>query len=511
MIALLDGTPFLRIHARWRRAELARLDPVAAQEKVLRDLLRRASGTRFHRDHRLAKAIGVADYQSAVPLRHYEDFWNEYWGGRYPVLDDVTWPGRIPLFANSSGTSTGRTKHIPVSTAMAAANRRAAIDLLVHHVANRPASRILAGRNFMLGGSTALERVASGVAAGDLSGIAAAGVPWWARPYFFPSGALGAIADWEEKTQRLAEQSLAANVRSLSGTPSWLLPFFDRLRALRPGSSRLFDWYPDMEMIAHGGISFAPYHAHFSELMKGGHAETREVYPASEGFVALADAGPDDGLRLLVDNGLFFEFVPLDELSAASPTRHWLDTAEIGVNYALVLTTCAGLWSYILGDTVRLVSRNPPRLVVTGRISWGLSAFGEHLIGEEIDKAVAAAAAEVKAGVADFTVGPVHSIDSGRSGHHLYVVEFVRRLTEGECCRFARAIDRELAALNKDYAEHRAGDFGMRPPEVRAVAAGSFARWMKARGKLGGQNKVPRVIADASAFQAAVAAIDCRD
>jgi hypothetical protein len=157
------------------------------------------------------------------------------------------------------------------------------------------------------------------------------------------------------------------------------------------------------------------------------------------------------------------------------------------------------------------VSRNPPRLVVTGRISWGLSAFGEHLIGEEIDKAVAAAAAEVNAGVADFTVGPVHSIDSGRSGHHLYVVEFVRRLTEGECCRFARAIDRELAALNKDYAEHRAGDFGMRPPEVRAVAAGSFARWMKARGKLGGQNKVPRVIADASAFQAAVAAIDCRD
>ena len=508
---MLDGTPFLRVHARWRRAALACLDAVAAQEKVLQDLLRRANGTRFCRDHALATATGVGDYQSAVPLRRYEDFWSEYWGGRYPVLEDVTWPGRIPLFANSSGTSTGTTKHIPVSIAMAAANRRAAIDLLVHHVANRPASRILAGRNFMLGGSTALERVASGVAAGDLSGIAAAGVPWWARTYFFPSGALGAIPDWEEKTRRLAEQSLAADIRSLSGTPSWLLPFFDRLRALRPGSSRLVDWYPRMEMIVHGGISFAPYRARFAELMEGGHAETREVYPASEGFVAVADAAPDDGLRLLVDNGLFFEFVPPDELSAANPTRHWLATVQTGVNYALVVTTCAGLWSYVLGDTVRLVNRHPPRLVVTGRTSWGLSAFGEHLIGEEIDKAVAAAAAEVKADVADFTVGPIHSTGAGGSGHHLYVVECARLLSEAECHRFARVIDRELATLNKDYAEHRTGDFGMGPPEVRAVAAGAFARWMKARGKLGGQNKVPRVIADPVAFQKTVAAIERRD
>lgn len=504
---MLDGTPLLRVYALWRRTQLARQDPVTEQEKVLRELVARASATRFHRDHGLAMVATVSDYQSAVPLRRYEDFWNEYWGEQYPVLFDATWPGRIPFFANSSGTSSGVTKHIPVSREMTAANRRAAIDLLVHHVANRPASRILAGRNFMLGGSTALTPLAHNVAAGDLSGIAAAGVPRWARPYFFPTGALGAIADWEEKTWRLAEQSLRANIRSLAGTPSWLLPFFDRLRELRPGSSRLVDWYPDLEMVVPGGISFAPYRARFAELMEGGHAETREVYPASEGFVALADALPDDGLRLLADNGLFFEFVPLEELGTARPARHWLATAETGINYALVLTSCAGLWSYVLGDTVRLVSRKPPRLVVTGRTSYSLSAFGEHLIGEEIETAVTAAAAEAKVNVADFTVGPVYPGAADRSGHHLYVVEFSHPLIESELRRFAQTIDRELAALNKDYADHRAGDFGMRPPEVRAVPPGSFARWMKARGKLGGQNKVPRVIADPSAFERAVAAI----
>lgn len=503
----LDGTPFLRLYARWRRNRLDRQDPVVEQEKVLLSLLGCAASTRFHRNHALAKVRAIADYQAAVPLRSYEDFWTDYWRESFPVLEDLTWPGRIPLFANSSGTSSGVSKHIPVSHEMAAANRRAAIDLLVHHVANRPQSRVLAGRNFMLGGSTALEPLAPGVAAGDLSGMAAADVPWWAKPYFFPSGELAAIADWDDKTRRLSGKSLETNIRSLSGTPSWLLPFFDRLQALRPGSSRLVDWYPDLEMIAHGGVSFAPYRSRFVELMAGGHAETREVYPASEGFVAIADAAPDDGLRLLVDSGLFFEFVPLEELSSTKPTRHWLRTVETGINYALILTTCAGLWSYILGDTVRFVNLRPPRLAVTGRTSYGLSAFGEHLIGEEIDKAIVTAAAAVRVDMADFIVGPIYPAEPGRSGHHLYVVEFSRPMSSTDLARFVDVIDRELSKLNRDYAEHRHGDMGMGPPDVRSAPAGAFARWMKARGKLGGQHKVPRVIADPTAFMRIVAEI----
>jgi hypothetical protein len=284
------------------------------------------------------------------------------------------------------------------------------------------------------------------------------------------------------------------------------LLFFDELKRQRPESAgRLVDFYPNLELLVHGGVSFAPYRARFDALLAGSHAETREVYPASEGFIALADRGPGEGLRLLTDNGLFLEFVPLEELDAASPTRHWLETAETGVNYALVLTSCAGLWSYIIGDTVRFVEKSPPRILVTGRTSYSLSVFGEHLIGEEIDAAVSAGAAAVGGSIADFTVGPVFAED--RPGRHLYLIEFSVPVAAGKAEEFARVLDRELSRRNVDYAEHRAGGYGMSAPQVIFLPPGSFAAWMKARGKFGGQNKVPRVIADAEAFAMATAAL----
>jgi GH3 auxin-responsive promoter len=503
---MLDATPFLRFYARRRLAALARQDGAAAQRRQLLSLIGRARETLFGRAHGFAQIRDVADYQARVPLRRYEQFWSEYWQPRFPVLDNVSWPGRIPYFARSSGTSSGATKHIPVSENMMGANRRAAIDLLVHHVQHRPASRVLAGRNFVLGGSTALETLAPGVAAGDLSGIAAASVPFWAQPYYFPRGALARVTDWEEKTAALARRSLAENIRSISGTPSWLLLFFERLRAESPQAGEsLNSLYPDLELITHGGVAFAPYRDRFVRLLEGSHAETREVYPASEGFVALADRAPGEGLRMLTDNGLFFELVPLEELEADKPTRHWLGNAETGVNYALVVSSCAGLWSYIVGDTVRLIGLRPARLLVTGRTAYNLSAFGEHLIAEEIDTAIGAAAASIGAAVTDYTVGPVYPAE--RSGYHLYLVEFSDSPDAGGLSRFAAALDKKLSALNIDYAEHRAGNFGMDPPRVIAVSRGGFAAWMKARGKLGGQNKVPRVISDETAFKAMVRAL----
>jgi hypothetical protein len=499
----MDATPLLRAYATFRLAALARMDPVATQQRVLQRLIARARSTRFHRDHRLERVRTVADYQRAVPLRTYDDFWQDYWKQAFPHLDGVTWPGRIPYFANSSGTSSGVTKHIPVSRAMVSANRRAAIDLLVHHVANRPSTHILGGRNFVLGGSTGLTRLAGDVSAGDLSGIAAAEVPWWARPYFFPTGELGGIADWEVKTERLARESLTQDIRSISGGPSWILLFFEQLAKLSPERAfRLVDCYPKLEMIVHGGVSFAPYARRFAELLQDGRAETREVYPASEGFIAIADREPAAGLRLLVDNGLFFEFVPVEELDAEAPTRHWLGNAQPDVNYALVVTTCAGLWSYVVGDTVRLASLDPPRVFVTGRTSYSLSAFGEHLIGQEIERAVAVAAVSAQASVRDFSVGAVHDPGGSGRGHHLYLVEFEEPLEETALGRFATTLDAELCRLNADYAEHRRGDFNMQAPRVVEVAPGAFAAWMKERGKLGGQNKVPRVICDPAAFAA---------
>ena len=502
---MLDATPLLRLYARWRLGELARKDPVDAQRRQLMRLVARAKDTRFGREHGFAGISSVEDYQRAVPLRRYEDFWDDYWRTDFPRLDNVTWPGIIPFFARSSGTSSGATKNIPVSRTMIGANKRAAFDVLAHHLAFRPESRILGGKNFVLGGTAELSVLAPGIAAGDLSGIAAAQVPVWAKRFYFPYGPLARLTtDWEQKTTVLAQQSLTEDIRSISGTPSWLVLFFDEL-ARRGGGARLVQAYPHLEMLVHGGVAFAPYHARFEALLEGSHAETREVYPASEGFIALADRGPGEGLRLLVDNGLFVELVPVEELESPAPLRHWLGNAETGINYAIVLTTCAGLWSYVVGDTVRLVSLNPPRLLITGRISYSLSVFGEHLIGEEIEAGVSAAAAAIGASVNDFTVGPVFT---GSLGHHLYVIECAAPVSPDQAERFARVLDEDLVRRNSDYAEHRAG---MGAPEVRFVKPGSFAAWMKARGKLGGQNKVPRVVADAETFKRVVAALDIRN
>ncbi|MFZ5791350.1 MAG: GH3 family domain-containing protein [Pseudomonadota bacterium] len=497
---MIDATPLLRLYARRRRARLAAEDAVAMQEAQLLRLLRRAAETPFGRAHGFERIRNVAEFQARVPLRSYEDFWRDWWQPRFPHLANVTWPGAIPFFAVTSGTSSGRTKYIPVSAAMLRANRRAALDILVHHVTHRPHSRALGGRIFMLGGSTALKEEAPGIRSGDLSGIAVARTPLWARPFAFPPREVALMEDWDAKIQACIAGAPTADIRIVTGTPSWLQILFDRHAAAtgKPALARAL--YPALELLVHGGVNFQPYRARFEAFLAGSHAELREVYPASEGFVAIADEGPTDGLRLLADNGLFFEFVPIEDLSAAHPRRFWLADIECGVDYAILVTSCAGLWAYILGDTVRFLSCRPPRLVVTGRTSYMMSAFGEHLIEAEIEEAVAKAAAAIGADVSDFAMGALFPERPGEVGRHLFVVEFAAPVAPAPLAAFARTLDAGLAALNDDYRAHRAGDVGMAAPEIEAVPAGFFARWMKGRGRLGGQHKVPRVIVDQSLF-----------
>ena len=503
---MLDLTPFLKLYARRRARRLARLDPVAAQQAQLAQLLTEAGATRFGRDHDFGAIRTPADFKRAVPLRKYDDFWRDYWRAEFPVLDDVSWPGRMPFFAVTSGTTSDATKYIPVSHAMVRANKRAALDLLVHHIANRPATRLFGGPNFILGGSTDLTARAPGIYSGDLSGIAIKTMPWWARPRSFPPLDLALIADWENKVDVLAKAAQGLDIRSVGGTPSWLLILFDRMAALRgPGRGGgrlpLREFWPNLELIVHGGVHFGPYKSQFDALLAGSHAETREGYAASEGFVAIQDRGPGEGMRLNLDNGLFFEFVPVEELGAANPTRHWIGDAELDVNYAIAVTSCAGLWAYLVGDTVRLVSRDPPRLLVTGRTAYSLSAFGEHLIGEEIEEAVSRAADGIGAAVADYSVGAVFPAAAGDLGGHLYVVEFAGTApSEGARAAFAAAVDKYLLDKNDDYAGHRSGGFGMKAPEILVMKPGGFAAWMKARGRYGGQNKVPRIINDPALF-----------
>jgi len=501
---MLNATPLLRLYAGYRLRHLRTMDAAAMQRRTLLALTARARDTRFGRDHDFAAIGGVGDFQARVPLRRYEDFWRDYWQGPFPHLTDVAWPGTIPFFAVTSGTTSGVTKYIPCSREMIAADRKATADLLSYHLANFPGSRLLAGHNFMLSGSTALKEPAPGIYSGDLSGIAARTMPWWARLRKFPPPAFEAIEDWREKIDRLAPLSLDADIRSIAGTPSWLLIFFDTLAATRPGAARrLHDFYPDLELVIHGGVNFAPYRSAFAEWLGGGRADTREVYAASEGFVALADRGDGEGLRLCLDSGVFFEFVPVEELDRPDPTRHWTATLETGVNYAVVLSSCAGLWGYVLGDTVRFVERDPPRLLVTGRTSYTLSAFGEHLIDEEIEESVAKAAAAIGDSASDYSVGALFPDGGGATGGHLFIVEFAGGIPEPRRLEtFARVLDEALAETNEDYDAHRAGDFGLAPPRVHAVAPGRFAAWMESRGQLGGQHKVPRIVNDPDLFAA---------
>jgi len=492
---MIDATPLLRAFARYRLNALSTLDPTESQRRTLLRLVHRARGTKFGRDHGFSRIGDVAGFQEMVPLRTFEDFWATDWDDPFPNLIDLTWPGRIPFFALTSGTTSGTSKYIPVSREMVRSNQRAAADLMTFHLRAKPQSRVLAGKSFMLGGSTRLVEEAPGVRSGDLSGIMAANVPWYARSRYFPPPDLALLEDWEEKVARLAEQSRRETIRLIGGTTSWLLLFLDTVLS-DAKEATLAAVYPDLDLLVHGGVSFTPYRARIEQICAGSSTDLREVYPASEGFIAMADAGPDDGLRLSLDNGIFFEFVPVADLGSSSPRRHWIKTVEENIEYAVVVTTCAGLWSYLIGDTIRFVDRAAARIVVTGRTTQMLSAFGEHLVVSELDRAMALACQAAGRTMLDYAVGAIVPGEGRPQGHHVVVVEFEESAEAFDPDRFIGLVDKALQDDNDDYRAHRSGDFGVARPRLVMGRAGMFAAWMKRRGKLGGQNKVPRIITE---------------
>jgi hypothetical protein len=486
--------------ARRRAAQLDRLDAARVQERTLLRLVHLARHTRFGRDHGFDRIRSVKDYQQRVPLRDYEAFWTQYWEKPFPYLKGVTWPEHAPYSGLSSGTTSGATKYLPLTRAILRSNTKAALTSMAWFLATHPGVPLFVGRLFFLGGSTDLVDLTAGkprraagaegkVLGGDLSGITAIEASSWMRPFAFPPVEMALMKDWEQKMTRLAEASAKLPITMLSGVPSWMLVLFERLRQVT-GKERIIDVWPTLRLVIHGGTKFDPYREIFRRKIGSDSVHYTEVYPASEAYVAAEDHRYGM-LRLIPDHDVFFEFVPVEDLDSERPRRHLLDEVEIGVNYALVLSTCAGLWSYVLGDTVAFERRKPPLLRFTGRTKYFLSAFGEHLISEEVEKAVAEAAQATGCAVVDFHVGPVFPEDPTKPGRHRYLVEFADRAPE--LGAFAAEVDGVLNRLNEDYAAHRQGDLTMLPPEVVAVRHGGFADWMRSKGKLGGQHKVPRM------------------
>ncbi len=441
--------------ARLRTAGLDDGDAVPTQARMLSKLVHRAKRTRFGRDHRFDRIGSISNFQSAVPIRTYESLWTDYLRDHYPVFQDLTWPGLIPFLALTSGTTQGATKYIPVSAEMAASNQKAARTMLAYHYRAYPESRLFQGRLFFLGGSAELRTAAPGVSEGDLSGIAAVELAPFFRPFTFPPLDLALEPDWDRKLGRLAEQSCREPITLVSGVPSWLLLLFQRLLE-QSGKARILDVWPDLQVVVHGGVKFDPYREAFRSILGSPRVRLLETYVCSEAFVAFGDPRTEL-LRLVYDHGVFFEFVPVGELDSPRPTRHWLGNVEPGVNYAIIVSTCAGMWAHVIGDTIRFESVDPPLLTFTGRTRQTLSAFGEHLINEELEGAVACAATATGASVRDWHVGPIFE---GSLGYHQYVIEFLVEPTDER--RFRDLLDEELSRRNADYLAHLRRESGCR-------------------------------------------------
>lgn len=458
------------------------------QRRLLRRLLATGAKTSFGHTHGLSAKMDYAAFRQNVPIRDYEKL--RPWIDRIIAGErDVLWPGRPRYLAKTSGTTSG-VKYIPITRDSLPNHFGTARNALFNYYARTGNGAWLDGKMIFLSGSPELEEV-GGIPTGRLSGIANHLVPAWLRTNQLPSYRTNCIEDWERKLDAIVEETLRADMRLISGIPPWVQMYYERLLA-RSGKRTVREVFPNYSVFVYGGVNFEPYRAKLEELV-GARIDSIETYPASEGFIAFQDSQTEPGLLLNLNSGIFFEFVPAQEIFSERPTRLSLDEVATGVNYALLLTSNAGLWAYNLGDTVEFVSLTPPRIRVTGRIKHFISAFGEHVIGKEVEEAIQRACAATGATLVDFTVAPQVHPPEGGLPYHEWFVEFATPPTQLDT--FAQHLDAEMVRQNIYYRDLIAGRV-LRPLVVRPLQRGAFHLFMKARGKLGGQNKTPRLAND---------------
>jgi hypothetical protein len=456
------------------------------QDAILKKLLKTGKTTEFGKDHRLDQVAQYADFRQAVPIRDYEGF-KPYIEKIKEGKHNILWKGQPIYFAKTSGTTSG-VKYIPITKDSISNHINTARNALLSYMAETGNTAFADGKMIFLSGSPELERI-SGIPTGRLSGIVNHHIPKYLRTNQLPAYETNCIEDWETKLDKIVEETIRQDMTLISGIPPWMQMYFDRLEE-RSGK-KIKELFPNFSVMVHGGVNFEPYKDRlFNSIGQKIHAI--ETFPASEGFFAFQDSQNAEGLLLNTNSGIFFEFVPAGEIFNENPRRLSLEEVKVGENYALIVNNNAGLWGYNIGDTVKFVSVNPYRLVVTGRIKHFISAFGEHVIAEEVEQSLLKAAQEENVRITEFTVAPMIDQGQGKSFHEWFI-EFESEPRDLQ--KFALSVDRNLRERNIYYDDLIRGSI-LQPLKIRAVKKNGFIDYMKSIGKLGGQNKVPRLSND---------------
>lgn len=486
-------SPAISRLARWRlwRIEQWMQDPVAVQREVLQHLVTSAQYTEFGRKYNFSKIFSIREFKQAVPIHEYDDL-KPYIQRIMNGEQNILWNTPVNWFAKSSGTTSDKSKFIPVSEeSLQDGHYKGAKDVLSLYYHFNPDSDLLTGKGLVIGGSHTIHQVNEDVHYGDLSAVLLQNSPFWGHWIRTPELSIALLDEWEDKIERLARNTIAENVTSISGVPTWTLVLMRRILEIT-GKSCLAEVWPSLELYIHGGVSFTPYQEQFNKLI-GKEINYLDMYNASEGFFAAQGDPREEGMLLFLDHGVFMEFMPVEEYGKASPETIGLKEVERGKNYALVINTNGGLWRYLLGDTIQFCSLSPFRIKVSGRLKHFINAFGEEVIVDNSDKAIAVACQKTGAVVNDYTAAPVYFNDTG-NGAHEWLIEFERE--PASIAQFTYELDDALQHINSDYEAKRHKDIALGMPILHVLEKGVFSTWLKSKGKLGGQHKVPRLSND---------------
>ena len=462
--------------------------PVAVQREVLQELVTAAQYTEFGRKYNFSKLFTLKEFKRSVPIHTYDDI-KPYILRMMEGEENILWNTPVTWFAKSSGTTSDKSKFIPISEESLTENHfKASKDLLSNYYKNFPSSDLLTGKGLVIGGSHQINQHNDEIQYGDLSAVLMQNSPFWGQWIRTPELSVALLDEWENKIEKLALVTAEENVTSIAGVPTWTLLLLKRILEIK-GKKTIKEVWPNLELYINGGVSFVPYKEQFEKII-GGKINYLEIYNASEGFIAAQVSPDDDGMLLFTEHGIFYEFMPAEEYQQENPKTVGLNHVQLGKNYAVVMSTAGGLWRYLIGDTVQFTSLNPYQIKITGRLKHYMNAFGEEVIVDNSDRAIAYAAEKTNAVVNDYTAAPVYFSDNN-NGAHEWLVEFEKEPDDFN--NFIFELDNELKNINSDYEAKRHKSIALRLPIVHKLPSGIFTEWLRSKGKLGGQHKVPRL------------------